>query len=42
MHHVCQFLEKLSVIMTFLFYKRPCTFGEEGEVVCECVLAKFQ
>jgi len=28
--------------MTFLFCKRPCTFGEEGKMVCECVLAKFQ
>jgi len=28
--------------MTFIFCKRPYSFGEEGKMVCECVLAKFQ
>jgi hypothetical protein len=42
-HHVCQFLENRSVIVIFIFCKRPCSFAEEGKMVCECVLAtRFQ
>jgi hypothetical protein len=41
-HHDCQFLENWSVIMIYIFCKKPCSFGEEGKIICECVLAKFQ